>query len=408
MFILLLILVLLFLKVSNKGSLAFYYALIVLVSLVGNLFIKVNYDVVLSDILHFLWILIVLAFMILPWNSYYGVREISCSNPKRLKTVTVTLIVFLMIQLIGCSILAYYTITMIDDINMFKYHDGTTDFYYSLGINLRPFMLATYFYPLSYIMIPLHLYYLSKGEKTLSFWCFVASLVSIVYGLTYFSRAHLIHYLLIYLGSYILLKDILSKKTTKHLKRVMIVAGSILVAYFVFISLSRFEEHDYTTRSGTYVSDNTVINSAFDYLVMWWNNSEVLFERFDWETLHGQIALQDINRLLSLAGIHVGTTGSDLMKMREIVLGEYSGSFIGAGEYLLYDFGPFVSIVILLLYQGVVSRLRPRNGSLTVTRLITISVLALLPTFAIFYSVLNIILFSFLFIIPINLYIKGK
>ena len=408
MFLLLLIAGLFVLRSVNRRSLAYYYTLVVIISLVGNLFVRENYVASLPDVLHAMWIIIVLAFLILPWKSFHSIREVKCSNPKRLKNVTIFLIVFLMIQLVGCSVLAYYTMTMIDDISMFKYHDGTTDFYYSLGINLRPFMLATFFYPLSYIMVPLHLYYLSKGEKSLSFWCFIASLVSIVYGLTYFSRAHLIHYLLIYLGSFWLMRDTLPREASKSLKKTMIIAASLVVAYFVYISIARFEEHDYITRSGTLISDNTVVNSLFDYLVMWWRNSETLFGRFDGTTLHGQIAFQDINRFLSLIGINVGTRGVDLVKMREIVLGEYSGSFIGAGEYFLYDFGPFFSLIVLIIYYSYVSRIHPRKGVISIDKLIIVSALAPLPTFAIFYSVLNVVLVLLLFVIPVNLYIRGR
>lgn len=408
MFLLLLFICIVFLRKVNKHSLAFFFTLIVVISLVGNLFIKENYVIDLSDILHFFWILLVLGLIITPWKSYHSIKEVKCVNPKRLKFVTICLVVFCLIMLVGCAVLAYFTITMIEDVNLFKYKDGPTEFYYSLGIDLRPFMFATLFYPLSYIMIPLHLYYLSKGEKWLSFWCFIASLLSIVYGMTYFSRAHLIHYIVIYLGSFWLLRDILSRSQKDIIKKVMYIGTFVVIAYFLSISITRFDEHDYETHSGVVVSNNAVINSMFDYLVMWWNNSETLLSRFDWSTFHGQIAFQDINRLLGMFGIQVGAVGELLMKQRELILGEYAGSFIGVGEYFLYDFGPLISVLILLLYYVIINNLRPRRSVITIERLIIISILALLPSFAIFYSVLNVILLEFIFVTPIIIFLKSK
>ena len=188
----------------------------------------------------------------------------------------------------------------------------------------------------------------------------------------------------------------------------MVIGSLAVIAYFLSISITRFEGHDYDTHSGVSVSDNAVINSLFDYLVMWWNNSETLFSRFKWDTMGGQIAFQDINRILGMVGIHIGETGDALMKQREALLGEFAGSFIGVGEYFLYDFGPVVSIIILPIYATIVNSLRPRRGKLAINRLFTISILALLPTFAIFYSVLNVIILTLIFIFPINLYLKSK
>ena len=408
MFLLLLLIVYLFLRRTDRRSLAYYFSLIILISLIGNLFVKANYYVSTSDILHCIWILVVFACLILPWRGYAGIQEITCLNHNRVKKVSIVLVVFLMVLLVGCSVLAYYTITLVDDINRFKYVDGPTEFYYSLGISVRPFMLATYFYPLSYLMVPLHFYFLSKGEKKMSFWCFLASLVSIAYGLTYFSRAHLIHYILIYVASYWLLRDTITPKDKKLIKKVILIGSIALLSYFVVISSIRFVDHDYSTRNDTYISDNSMINSMFDYLVMWWNNSEVLFSRFKWSTLNGQMALQDVNRFLSLVGINIGASGQDLMHARELVLGEYAGSFIGAGGYFLYDFGPFFAFIILLVYASFVNKLKPQGGVITINRLLTISVLSLLPIFAIFYSLLNVVLILLLLLIPIQFFINIK
>ena len=408
MFLLLLIIGVIFLMRGNKQSLAYYFTLIVVISLIGNLFIKENYSVDTSDVLHVIWIFIVLAFTIYPWKSYYGVKEVTCSNPRRLKTVTIILIVFLLIQLVGCAILAFYVTSTVEDINYFKYREGTTSYYYSLGINLTPYMLATLFYPLSYIMVPLHLYYLSKGEKSLSLWCLIASLLSVVYGLTYFSRAHLIHYLLIYLGSYWLLRDTLSQKSVKQIKKVMLIGGVAVLAYFISISITRFEGHDYDTHSGVSVSNSTVVNSLFDYLVMWWNNSEIMFCRFDWNTMGGQIAFGNLNRLISMFGVQLGPTADVVMQQREALMKEYAGSFIGIGEYYLYDFGPIISIFVLSIYASFVNRFKPNRHRISVDRLLYVSLLVLLPTFAIFYSILNVVLLTFVFLIPINMYLTAR
>lgn len=363
------------------------------------------------DILHAIWIIIVISMAVMPWKGFKQITTISVRDNKKVDTIATILIVICVALGISCLVLSYYVLTSITDINRFKYVDGTSDFYYSLGIDLHGFLLTTLLYPIGYLLIPYFFYYLSQQKTAKAILCFFGSMLPVFYGLTYFSRAHMIHFVMIYLVAYYLLRNVLSKNQKKWLKLSMVIMGIGVVIVFNAISSSRFEDHSYSSGSREIVtsSQSSSFVSKVDYFCMWWPNSQELFRRFDGQTMHNGIIIQSVNNFFSTITFGlIPNHSAKRMERRGLLLREYSGSFIGLGAYILYDQGPLLGLILLWLYGWYVRRQKPKGGEVSMHSLLLVFALIQVPLFAIFYSVMDGVLLTLVFMIPIGFYLRTQ
>ena len=396
---------------STKGSMSRLFSLFFIASITGYMLLYRHdyFDVI--DIFHAIWICITIGAVVLPWKNFKGINEIVVENESKIDRLGTIMFVICIILDISCGILSYYVLTTITDINRFKYVDGTTDFYYSLGIDLHGFLLTTLLYPVGYMLVPFVFYYLSRGNKTKALFSFLGSMLPVFYGLTYFSRSHMTHFAMVYFAAFFLLRHVLGENQKKSVKRIMIVFGLAIVVGFSAISVSRFDDQSYSTgrRNVSSRLENTTVISAVDYFSQWWPNSEELFRRYDYETMNNAILFQDVNNFFSVItfGLIPNHSKERAIK-REMVFKGYSNAFVGVGAYVLVDQGPFLGMILYVLYIYLVRRHRPRKHAITMNSLIFIIPLMIIPLFAIFYSVFNTALLMMVFYIPMQLYLRGK
>ena len=368
-------------------------------------------DFQMIDIVHAIWIVITIGAIVLPWKDFKGISEIRVENKKRVDTIATILIVICIILGVSCSVIAYYVLTTITDINRFKYVDGASEFYYSLGIDMKGFILTTLLYPLGYLLVPFVFYYLSQKRIAKAVFCFIGSLLPIAYGLTYFSRAHMTHVILVYIAAYFLLKNTLPKLKSKMVRRIIVLVGVAAVIGFASISTSRFEDHEYDTgnRDLAYTNRNSTIISTIDYFSQWWPCSQEMFRRFDGRTMHGSIIMQSTATFFNTISFNIIPNDAKGRRVRrETLFKEFLGSFIGVGAYTLYDIGPLFGLLLYALYGWYVRKQKPKGRSVSMSSLLIIFVLIQIPLFAIFYSVFDVVILSLIFLIPILAYMRPR
>lgn len=350
--------------------------------------------------------------IILPWNNFDRIDIITSINTKKIKKLTTFLLyinfftsIFFIITIIIVNIL-------VSDINEFKYSEGVAvDFFYTmLPFNVKLLILAFQLYPLSYFLIPLHFYFLSKGDNKRSILCFIFSLNSVLYGMTFFSRAVYIHYILIYLGMLIIMRGTLSVQLKKIIKKAIIIIILITSFSFISITLSRFSGDDsfYSERINkeSPIKD-PALYGLFDYLAQWSNHGMTILSEYKGETFKGQITLQPALSLLGQYKIIKYDTDKYNTLKRKLWPKHYY-TFNGYAPYVVYDFGYIGAFAVSILYAILVFGCRPRNGKISIEKLFYIVLLIQLPLMAIFYSTLSTIIFTFLYLIPIILYLKFK
>lgn len=352
--------------------------------------------------------IVILTLIITPWRKINKIKEITIINEIKLKKLTNFLLIISTLPFITLLLTTIILFIYIDDINTFKYSEGVADaFYYSLPLNIKVIILSTYLYYFSYFLIPLHFYYLSKGNYKLSILCFILSLNIILYGLTYFSRSVFVHYSLIYISFVVILYNTFENKIKKYLKNAMVIAGIIFSIYFIYITNSRFTTDNlYAERipSESFIQD-PVLYSYFDYLSQWYSNSMYELNSYNNRTFNGQITFQPILSLLGKYKI-INYDPAKYMALKLQLWPLHWWTFNGFVAYTIYDFGYILTILFSLIYNLIVIRLRPINKKISLLNLFLIVLLIQLPLEAIFYSTTGGIVIPLLLLLPIFLYMK--
>ena len=387
----------------SRESISYWFVVLYAVSLCANFLIGTNLGIVSwTDIPYVIWTMIVLSMLIMPWKGYQGITAITCRNPKQVDRFVYIGGALCVFMTVGCFAIAYAVSQVVEDINMFKYLGGQAGVYASLGMDMKPYLLAYIFYPVSYLFIPLMFYYLSQKRYWMTLWCFVSSLASVAHGLAYFSRAHTTQYIMLLVVTYWIFRRVLSEKIRSRVSKFGIVIAVIIAMSFVAISNNRFEDHDYSNQKSGAVIQNTVVYSMADYFGMWYYAGRDVTEGYSFEGFNGRIAGQFLDRFLQMVSFgHYKSYGEQLLKDRERLLKDHSGGFIGVSAYFLYDTGIIFSIIILMIYGRMVRKRTPVNGNVTVVDSLMTTTLVLLPLFGIFYSTLDItiaLLFYLIFI----------
>jgi oligosaccharide repeat unit polymerase len=401
--------ILLFIVFFKSKSIVFFFVLLQVVSLLGMMLIGQDYPInSLFKFFNLILTIVILTLIIIPWQNFKDIKEITNANEIKLKKLTKFLILISIFPFITFLTTSIFVFLFIDDINAFKYAEGVSDeFYYSLPFDVRAIILSAYMYGFSYLLIPLHFYYLSKRNYRLSFWCFIFSLNIVLFGLTYFSRSVFVHYAFIYIAFLIMLYGTLENRVKKHVKNIVFLFLGLMSIYFVNISVKRFTTDNLYAENipvNSFIQD-PVLYSYFDYLSQWYYNNMYLLNSYNFKTFHGQISFQSVLSLLGQYNI-ISYDTSAYSALRQQLWPLHWYTFNGFVAYTVYDLGYVLAIVFALIYCLIISRLKPKHNQISLMTLFLVVSLIQLPLLAIFYSTFGGILIPMLLSIPVFIYMK--
>lgn len=385
-----------FLAISfYKNRLLLFLLSFQILSLAAAIFIKKpDYMDNIETIPNCLIMLILNLLVILPWKKYGRIKELSCKNENAWRKVTKILLIISGFTFGVLLVVSIVVNTLVTDINAFKYSDGESmDFYYTmLPFNVRYFILAGKLYTLAYILLPLHFFYLSRGDKKYAFWCGLFSLNIILYGMTFFSRWTILQYAFLYFAMWIMLSRIMPVGTKKRMKKILGVLVIIACVFFISISISRFTDNrlyelDQISKDSP-VQDPTMY-SFFDYMGQSNSNGIFLLNKYHGNTFHGTYAMCEIHRLFY--GLKL-IDESPFVKLRSKYWGEFAGAFSGWATYTVYDFGYILGLVVSIAYYVIVIR---KGKHMSLANFVPATFLLQIPLCAIFYSCLPTVLFCY-------------
>ena len=413
MTLILIIFSVLFLLLLKNKSLAVLLIVIQLVSIIGTYFLGREMKVETGSDYGWLFLmLLLLLLIILPWKYYYKTKDIVDIDPKKLKIITYFLIGINSIVFVVFLIAAITVQTTVEDINEFKYAEGVSvDFYYN-KLPFPPvfFNFAIIFYYFSYFILPLHFYYLYKKKVWLSVICFLLSFNIVLYGLTFFSRAVVVQYALLYISFLFLLYGTLAPRFKRILKFSLIFLGLIATAYFINISQQRFEQD--VKSSKTYskgipveaITQDPVVYGYLDYTSQGFFNGYEVLQLYEGEGFGGTLTFESI---LGFVSTPMQTYERNKYRAK-LWPRHYSYSFNGFPAYSVYDYGVIGSIIFCLIYFVVVKRMRPKENGIKLKNLFSIVLLIQIPLMSIFYSQVGGLLISFILWIPLWIYLNLK
>lgn len=403
---------LLLLLLKNK-SLALLLVGIQLVSIIGTYFL--GREMLVEKVSDFGWLFIIIlltALIILPWRYYYKTKDISEIDPQKLKTITYFLIAINSIVFVVFLIASITVQTTVKDINDFKYSEGVSvDFYYN-KLPFPPifFNFAIIFYYFSYFLLPLHFYYLFKKRVWLSVVCFILSLNIVLYGLTFFSRAVVVQYALLYTSFLFLLYGTLVPRFKTILNFSLIFLGIVATVYFINISQQRFEQDVKLSKSYSKgipveaITQDPVVYGYLDYTSQGFYNGYEVLQLYEGEGFDGTLTFESV----------LGFVSTPMQSYERIIYRQklwprhYSYSFNGFAAYTVYDYGIIGSFIFCFLYFFVVKKMRPKANSIELKNLFLIALLVQIPLMSIFYSQVGGLFISFILWVPLWIYLNLK
>jgi len=411
--LLIILLVFLLLYFRNSKSAVKLFIIIQIVSIAGIFFIGKNFPIDTGfKFFNVLLTFLILVLIISPWSRISNINTIFSNNPVKIKKLTNILLYISIVPFITFSITSFFVITRVTDINEFKYSEGViTSFYNNLPfISAQLIALSSYLYLISFFLIPLHFYYLSKGLNRLSILCLLFSLNIILFGLTYFSRVSFIIYSFTYISMFIILRDSLKIETRKAIIKGLILFGAIVFVYFISITIKRFGDDDYYANiiSSSSLIKDPVHYSYIDYLSQGYYNGMYLLNEYKGQIFNGQLSFQSLLNTFGNQGIIriFNFDTNNYYNLRKIIWPNHYYTFNGLAAYLIYDFGYLLAIIFSLIYYLVVVKLRPQNKKISITNLFVLVLLVQLPHSAIFYSSFSAIVLPLFIYFGIKFYLR--
>lgn len=401
----------LFIALLKNRSVAVLLVFIQLLSVGGSFFLGRELKIDTLDDYGILLLTALLLFQIVfPWKDYRDVKRIFVENEKKIKLLTKVLIALSSISFI---ILLFTTILVqssVSDINDYKYGEGVQQDFIN---RFFPFPLiflsiAIIFSNFAHFLLPLHFYYLSVKKYKLSLVCFILSLNIVLLGMTYFSRAVVIHYVFLYIGMLFLLYGIFTDKIKRNIKIIGIFVGVLATLYFLDVSVRRFEEDaDLARKYGKTIpvgaiTQNPLVFSYLDYLSQGYLNGFEVMQLYRGEGFDGAITFEKLSIMMTSEY----ETYLRLKKRQRLWPYHYSYSFTGYPAYSLYDYGIFGSVILGFIYYFFVWRMRPKRQTLSMRNLFWIVLLIQIPLISIFYSEVGGLIIALILALFIWIFLK--
>ena len=194
-------------------------------------------------------------------------------------------------------------------------------------------------------------------------------------------------------------------KTQKIFKSTILIIITLLVWVFYVITLNRFGE--YLQYGDALYSKSFITNpelySIFDYAGQWYRNSNIVMNKYSFETLNGQLSFPLIMEILKKLQL---ITYDNLMVEMTLykAWGENFYKFNGITANLLLDFGYIGATLFSIIYAITLRSLRPIKGKLTFNKLLMLGGLFMLPSMGIFNSQMKTISYNALIVYSFFVY----
>lgn len=414
--IIVLFLALFFIACYKKNKWASILVLLHLASIVAGLLLDYQMRDSVEGFFAIVLICTDLYLIISPWTKFKRLDVVFNDYGKNLKlysNIVLFIGIFATLFFIPVVIVLYNSGF---DTSEFKYGEGMDEFFRSpaFPIPFKIFILITFFANISIIALPLHFYYLTQREGLKSVTMLIASFAYVMRGLTYFSRAIPLQYIMLYGMLFLIFRKQIPQKILKKLKFVVGFVVVLLLVNMIGISNDRFEDHysfnqtEYVINKEKYI-DNPLMVSYIDYLSQGYYNCYDLLIRYDGRTFHGQTMF---NELLVLMNQYLSFpfSSDEYQSLREKLWpGLWNKSFNSYVAYMVFDFGIIGSLFFMLLYYLTVSSFFKHSRSVIgISQLTWITFLIQVPLFSIFYNALAAMVIPMLFYTGLNFLLRPR
>ncbi|WP_157366726.1 O-antigen polymerase [Aquimarina agarilytica] len=289
--------------------------------------------------------------------------------------------------------------TYIPSPSAFKAEGAYKDLYESIPYFANFFRYSYTTQNSGYLAFPFFFYYLSKLEFKKSRWALLLSSSSMIAGIAFYSRAQIFTYVLVFIGSFFLLKDILPKKLNQKILRYIKIVISLIVFLFISITVTRFSEMDYykdRIPRNSRVKD-PIIYSIADYTAQGYYNGVNRLEKYTPEKiLYGEGFLRLVYQYLNFFNIITWNAEKSKERVNKSFDGE-AHLFYGYTCHTVYNFGYIVTFLLSVLFHlYITSQLRKRKY-VSIESLFILVLLLVISVVSIFYCGFELLYVNLIF-----------
>lgn len=347
----------------------YVYSLLFLTVSLGQIAGLNNVEVINGEIFNIFEVyLIVSLFTITIGLWSYRVSEITnCHLIQRNYFYKLFLILLFLALIVNLYILSKsYGYMFLAEVTIEEYKNESLGNEYLNSVVARPIMIFSHAVsPLGYLALIFHFVYLVGGDKKRSFIFLLLSFNVVFYTLQAFSRAAIVQYVLIYIAMSLIMYGGLNNEMKRTIKRTMLISLTVLIFFFVTISIYRFGDEGYYYVPHSAFITNPILYSLVEYASQWFGNGLYILSQYESVDLwYGKSFRPLVDRVFFPFVSDVSYSD-----YRIASLGVYASKFNGLVATVVYDFGfigalfAFVIWLIGFLYAA------PNQGRITLGKL---------------------------------------
>ena len=348
--------------------------------------------------------------IIMPWN-YCRLKNVYIEKANYFYFFKKCLYWVLSINFVINVLKLIFVLVYIPDIVSYKTEHSYRNLYDSIPFAGIFFRYASTTQALGYLAIPVVFYYLGRKEYSKSKWALILSTSSLIAGFASYSRAQISTFVLIYLASFLLLKNTLPINLQRRVESIFKKIVLIIGGGFLLITVIRFSAMDYygdRISKGSIIKD-PVLYSIVNYTSQGYPNGLNLLENYsDDKNLKGEQVFYPIYQCLAFFSIISWDSETSREKISK-TYGYDGGAFHGYTCDIVYNFGYILTLLISFTFFLYVRYQLYYKISISLEKSFVLILLLSIPVVSIFYNGIGEVWFSFVFLFIIKiLYVLKK
>jgi oligosaccharide repeat unit polymerase len=233
--------------------------------------------------------------------------------------------------------------------------------------------------PLGYVALGLHFYFLLQNRRFLSFVFFIFALNLPLSSMHSLSRSGLVHFILIYIFTYVYVESLLTKPMKRFFRKLGLIFSLIMLTVLAFITVTRFGEGSYYSRYtglGYFWDHNTVLLSLLDYSSSWVTSGLIVLESYTPDKIWFG---KSFFKIYEISASIIGLDYQTYYDARMLTLPEHASKFLGLIAVLVYDFGYIFTVVIFALLFFLIRNFAPKTNVIRKKKLLYFPILISVP-----------------------------
>lgn len=349
-------------RVYYGVTVGFVFFILIFLSFFSSLLIgkHIYFDSV-RDLLVYIYSLLILFIMVLPFSDYRfkggDFFRIDAKLSLIIRVVSIGAFFGFLIN-VTILILSLLNFSVLDlAVGQYKNEKVASEF---LSSNIPAYLSipSSFLTPLGFLSLSIHFIYLIKKNRIYSFVSLLGSMNIFLPSLFVLGRGGLVLYLILYILMIVIFYSLFSESLKFKIKRIFVFIGVFFSLFFYFITSDRFRDYYYYDESS--IVESPILYSILHYYSQWIENGYYLLLGFSYDKVtYASVFSYFPNKIMAFFGFEIKEIGD----IRHESFGQLATWFNGLPAVLVYDLTFYLTFVFAFFYFYLVRRVSPQKRS---------------------------------------------